>query len=103
MHRNKSTGLWRIIGTVFGGGYLCGRGTIARMFGSTNGLWSSVSAQLDWVKEVVEEYSTVCRDEQDDQDLLNFLTKQYSTKATKDKRKQKRKRNKRKKRDDRST
>ena len=61
MHRHETTGLWRIIGTVYGGGYLCGKGKVAKVFGTTDGLWSSVPAQLDWVKKVMAEYNTECR------------------------------------------
>merc|ERR1712105_10277 len=59
MHKNETTGRWKIIGTVYGGGYVCGKGKV-----TTNGLWNSVPAQLDWVKEVMEEYSTECTDKE---------------------------------------
>ena len=78
MHKNKATGLWRIIGTVYGGGYLCGKGKVSKVLGSTDGLWSSVPAQLDWVKEVMAEYNTECRDEEEDKELTKSKGKQKS-------------------------
>ena len=67
MHKNETTGRWSIIGTVYGAGYLCGIGKVKEFSGSTNGLWSSVPAQLDWVKKVMEEYSTECSDKEQEQ------------------------------------
>ena len=78
MHKNKATGLWRIIGTVYGGGYLCGKGKVSKVLGSTDGLWSSVPAQLDWVKEVMAEYNTECRDEEEDKESTKIKGKQKS-------------------------
>ena len=80
MHKNETTGRWKIIGTVFGGGYLCGKGKVAERFGSNNGLWNSVPAQLDWVKEVMEEYSTECTDQEQEQGAKN-ATKEKRNKA----------------------
>ena len=50
------------------GGYLCGKGKGLKKSSSTIGLWSSVPAQLDWVKEVMEEYSTECNEEEEEQE-----------------------------------
>ena len=65
MYKYKTSEQWKIIGTGYGGRYLCRKGKVLKKFGSTEGLWSSVSGQLDWVKEVMAEYNTECRDEEE--------------------------------------
>ena len=82
MHKNETTGRWSIIGTVYGAGYLCGIGKVKEFSGSTNGLWSSVPAQLDWVKKVMEEYSTECIDKEQEQGAKN-ATKKTRTRQNK--------------------
>ena len=80
MHKNETTGRWSIIGTVYGGGYHCGKGKVNKFLGSTDGMWSSVPAQLDWVKEVMEEYFTECTDQEQEQGAKN-ATKKKRNKA----------------------
>ena len=80
MHKNETTGRWSIIGTVYGAGYLCRKGKVKKFLGSTDGLWSSVPAQLDWVKKVMEEYSTECSDKEQEQGAKN-ATKKKQNKA----------------------
>ena len=61
MH-SDTAGRYRIIGVVYGGGYNCRTGKVQTFEGSHNGVWSSVAAQLDWVKAVMAEFSTECTD-----------------------------------------
>ena len=63
MIKNKTTGRWQIIGLGYGGGYSCGKEKGLKKSSSTIGLWSSVPAQMEWVKEVMAEYSTECNEE----------------------------------------
>ena len=75
MYLSESTNRYQIIGTVFGGGYDCRRDKIQTFEGSTDGMWSGVSVQLDWIKSVMSEISTQCRDSVDD---LSFSRNKFN-------------------------
>lgn len=53
MYRDKISGRYVIIGTVFGGGFNCRKNEIMTIDGSTNGVWNMVSYHADWIKRQI--------------------------------------------------
>jgi len=60
--QSDNSGRYRIIGTVYGRGYDCRTGNVKKFEGAKSGVWSSIPAQLDWVKDTMAEFHTECRD-----------------------------------------
>jgi choriolysin H len=54
LHQNQVTKRWTIIGNVYGGGFDCRTGRGA----NGQGIWSRVTAHLDWIRKVLDEPGT---------------------------------------------
>ena len=51
MLKNKTTGRWSLIGTLFGSGYICQTDQVEKVNGLEHGVWNKVSAHMDWVRK----------------------------------------------------